>query len=245
MQSPTSRTVVFRVLAAAVLVLLVSSVWLGPIVVREVRARMSHYTVADRLVQYGPRVEGVWRERVVASGTEWPRRVTIVVNKESRELRVFGRVSGKQSELAKYAVTAASGGPGPKLCEGDKQVPEGVYRVESLNPNSRFHLSLRVGYPSTEDKAAAVSEGRDVQNLGGDIMIHGGAASIGCVAIGDAAIEEVFWLVGTVGIENVEIVMVPDWAPVKRIDAKTAPWLAERYRELEKRLGELGLWSHA
>ncbi len=241
MHAPSSRTVVIRVLAAALVLVLVSAVWLGPVVVREVRARMSHYTVEDRLAQFGPRIELLWRERFMATNSDWPKHVTIVINKEARELWVFGRVSGKEYELAKYAVTAASGGPGPKSREGDKQVPEGVYRVESLNPNSRFHLALRVDYPSAADTSAAVSEGRDVQNLGGDIMIHGGAASIGCVAIGDAAIEEVFWLVGTVGIENVEIVMVPDWAPVKRIDAKMAPWLAERYRELEGRLRELGI----
>ena len=99
---------------------------------------MGRYTVADRLGQYGPLVEPVWRERVAKAGVDWPRRVTIVVNKEARELRVFGRASGQDVELAKYAVTAASGGPGPKLREGDKQVPEGVYRVESLNPNSHY-----------------------------------------------------------------------------------------------------------
>lgn len=241
MQARTSRTVVIRVLAAALVLLVVGGVWLGPVVVREVRARLGNYTVSERINELALRMEPVWKERVAKAGMDWPRQVTIVVNKEARELRVFGRVSGKDYELAKYAVTAASGGPGPKLREGDKQVPEGLYGVESLNPNSRFYLSLRVNYPSAADKSAAVSEGRDVQNLGGDIMIHGGAASIGCVAIGDAAIEEVFWLVGTVGIENVEIVIVPDWEPVKRIGPGTTRWLAERYRELEGRLGELGL----
>ena len=73
--------------------------------------------------------------------------------------------------------------------EGDKQVPEGFYRIELLNPNSRYHLSLRVNYPNADDIERAREDRRDLLNLGGDIMIHGGAESIGCIAIGNPAIE--------------------------------------------------------
>lgn len=88
---------------------------------------------------------------------------------------------------------AASGGPGPKLREGDLQVPEGVYRLTAFNPNSSYHLSLRVDYPNAEDRAAedrAVARSDRRTSLGGDIFIHGKAVSIGCLAIGDPGIEE-------------------------------------------------------
>jgi murein L,D-transpeptidase YafK len=106
-----------------------------------------------------------------------------------------------------YPVLAASGQLGPKLAEGDRQVPEGIYRIESLNPNSRFHLSLRLDYPNQFDRARAQEEGR--QELGGDIMIDGAASSIGCLAIGDPAIEELFVLVADVGRENVSVILSP------------------------------------
>ena len=72
--------------------------------------------------------------------------------------------------LARYPIRAASGALGPKLREGDRQVPEGVYDIESLNPNSRFHVALRVGYPNAFDRQMAGREGRTA--LGGDIMIR-------------------------------------------------------------------------
>jgi len=106
-----------------------------------------------------------------------------------------------------YEMTAFSGKLGPKLREGDMQIPEGIYRVEYMNPNSSFHLSFKVSYPNEFDKAMAAKEGRT--NLGGDIMIHGSNATVGCVPIGNEAIEDVFYLVAKVGFKNVEIVIAP------------------------------------
>lgn len=106
-----------------------------------------------------------------------------------------------------YPMTAFSGRLGPKLREGDGQIPEGIYGVEYLNPNSRFYLSLKVSYPNAFDRARAREDGR--ANLGGDIMIHGKAATIGCIPVGDDAIEDVFYLAAQVGIKNVEIVIAP------------------------------------
>src|SRR5690606_33287906 len=99
-----------------------------------------------------------------------------------------------------YPVLAASGQAGPKLREGDRQVPEGFYAIESLHPNSRFHLALRVNYPNQSDRQRAAEDGRT--NLGGDIMIHGSNASVGCLAMGDPAAEDLFVLVADVGIQN-------------------------------------------
>lgn len=86
-------------------------------------------------------------------------------------------------------MTGTSGTLGPKREEGDGQIPEGVYGVEDLNPNSLFHLSLKVSYPNAFDREMAKREG--CGNLGGDIMVHGGSATVGCIPIGDDAIEEV------------------------------------------------------
>ncbi len=213
--------------------------WLaGPWAVREIRARLSNATVADRVAQTQPRVGPIWEARWESQGRGKPARVCIVVLKAEREVRVYD-VSEPPVMLATYSVTAASGGIGPKLREGDRQVPEGLYRVEFLNPNSRFHLSIRVDYPNDEDRTIALADGR--RNLGGDIMIHGGAASVGCVAIGDDAIEEMFWLVASVGQENVEVVLSPSARPIAAITKDTPAWVGERYRAVGARLAGLGM----
>jgi len=118
-------------------------------------------------------------------------------------------VEGPLRPILSWPVLAASGEAGPKLREGDRQVPEGFYRIELLNPNSRFHLSLRVNYPNPDDLARAREEGREISQLGGDIMIHGGAASIGCLAIGDEAVEELFVLAAQTGLDAIELVIFP------------------------------------
>lgn len=106
-----------------------------------------------------------------------------------------------------YGMTGFCGGPGPKLCEGDGQIPEGVYGIEYLNPNSAFHLSLKISYPNAFDKARAEEDGR--KHLGNDIMIHGGSATIGCIPIGDESIEEVFCFAAAAGRGNIRVVIAP------------------------------------
>ena len=71
-----------------------------------------------------------------------------------------------------------------------RQVPDGLYRIDSLNPNSLYHLALHVDYPSADDRARAAQDGR--RELGGAIMIHGGAGSDRCLAMGDEAAEDLF-----------------------------------------------------
>ena len=81
-----------------------------------------------------------------------------------------------------------SGSLGPKLAEGDHQAPEGFYYVarSGMNPNSRYHLSFDIGYPNTFDRAH--------RRTGSLIMIHGNRVSIGCFAMTDVSIEEIYTL---------------------------------------------------
>ena len=124
-----------------------------------------------------------------------------------------------------YKMTGFNGKLGPKLREGDGQIPEGVYGVEYLNPNSAFHLSLKVSYPNATDRRHAQESGRD--NLGGDIMIHGGKATVGCVPIGDDAIEEVFFFAAKAGRENTSVIIAPydmRKGRIAELEQSTLPW---------------------
>ena len=76
-------------------------------------------------------------------------------------LEVWGRLKSGELELIKrYPITGFSGGPGLKLRDGDGQIPEGIYAVEYLNPNSHFHLSIKLNYPNAFDKAKGKADGR-------------------------------------------------------------------------------------
>jgi len=126
------------------------------------------------------------------------------------------------------------------LRQGDHQVPEGLYRVTALNPKSNFHLSLRLDYPNQLDRAHAEAEQR--LRLGGDIMIHGGAASDGCLAVGDEAAEELFALGRRVGAEHVSVIISPvdlRTVEVARALARVhspAPWLEQHYLSIAREL---------
>ena len=87
-----------------------------------------------------------------------------------------------------YPILCASGHLGPKRREGDGQVPEGFYLVDRFNPRSLFHLSLGLNYPNAADRLLTT----DPAHPGSDVFIHGAAASAGCLAMGDAAAEEIY-----------------------------------------------------
>ena len=129
--------------------------------------------------------------------------VTIVAYKQPGIVRVCS--DGALWE--EYRMTATSGRPGPKLRQGDGQIPEGSYGIAALNPNSGYHLSLRISYPNDDDRARSQRAG--VRDCGGDIYIHGDHASIGCIAIGDHAIERLFYAVEESGFAQVKVLIAP------------------------------------
>lgn len=137
-----------------------------------------------------------------------PANLSLLCFKEERIIEVYTKCKGKNIRLHSYPVLAASGKRGPKQQEGDKQVPEGVYSVVYLNPNSQFHLSFKLNYPNTTDLLRAKNAG--IQAPGSDIFIHGNEKSIGCLAIGNPAIEELFTLVSLTGIEKTEVLIFPN-----------------------------------
>jgi len=123
----------------------------------------------------------------------------IYVEKSARRLSIFRE--GKK--LKSYRVALGRNPIGPKEQEGDMKTPEGLYKIDSRNPQSAYHLALHVSYPSNEDNARAADRG---VSAGFDIMIHGiengggwiGAFhrwhnwTAGCIALTDEEIEELW-----------------------------------------------------
>lgn len=201
-------------------------------------------TVTSRLEEFGARHRADWAARCAALGVPYPpATVVLLAIKDERVIHVHAGAPGSDpAYIASIPVLAASGGPGPKLREGDLQVPEGVYSIESLNPNSRFHVSLRIGYPSDFDRAMAERDGRtrDRVSLGGDIMIHGSDVSVGCLAVGDEAAERLFTLAADAGLGKVKVVIVPTDLAAAPAPAPGLPdWTPELYRALAEELARL------
>ena len=119
----------------------------------------------------------------------WGSPVFIRAFKEEAILELWVKSHEEKFVLFKsYPIAGTSGDLGPKLREGDHQVPEGFYHVakRQLNPRSTFHLSFNIGYPNSYDSAH--------KRTGSSIMVHGSDISIGCLAMTDPFIEEIYTL---------------------------------------------------
>jgi hypothetical protein len=199
-------------------------------------------TVSDVLKKVGPHVEAHLKTLFEKAGVSYPpSRVAFITLKDELELEVWAEKDRQWAYVTTYDVYGASGGLGPKERAGDGQVPEGIYSVSELNPNSVFHLSMKLDYPNSFDREVARSEGRF--DLGGDIYLHGKTKSRGCIAIGDRAIEELFVLAARVGIENVRVVIAPydfrrstPHSPLRI----SPPWLPELYERIGHELAKYG-----
>ncbi|MFZ5950049.1 MAG: L,D-transpeptidase family protein, partial [Candidatus Rifleibacteriota bacterium] len=164
----------------------------------------SRKTLEERLTELKPVVEPRLKEYFSLENLLYPPEALVFTAfKEEKVLEVYvkHKQTGKFALLKTYPLLAASGHPGPKLREGDRQVPEGVYLVDFLNPNSLYHLALKLNYPNEFDHRKAQSDGRF--SPGSNIMIHGNQVSNGCLAIGDGPIEDLFMLSAKTGIDKV------------------------------------------
>jgi len=146
---------------------------------------------------------GGWRKAGVPAMAPAAAQADLVeLFKSARRLEI--KRDGKM--LKAYRVALGFAPDGHKEREGDGRTPEGRYSIDARNPNSAFHLSLRVSYPDGKDKARAAASGA---SPGGDIFIHGQPNglrkffnghprkdwTVGCVAVTDAEIREIWSLV--------------------------------------------------
>lgn len=145
---------------------------------------------AERLAHAKARVQVPLTAELKKQGLRLGAPAFVRIFKETKELELWLQTRGQKWQLFRsYPIAAMSGSLGPKVVEGDGQAPEGFYAVtpESLNPGSTFHLSFNVGYPNAYDR----HHGR----TGSFIMVHGNEVSIGCFAMTDPVIEEIYLVV--------------------------------------------------
>lgn len=184
----------------------------------------------DRQLRY-PRVKRAYERKsgrvdqvLEARGVEEMGEVFFRVFKREQELEVWVRETraDQYTLVTTYPVCQTSGRLGPKSRQGDLQIPEGFYTIDIFNPQSQYHLSMRVDYPNAVDRVRGHGG-----PLGGDIYIHGGCATIGCVPVTDEYIEEIYLLAASArdaGQTTIPVHIFPT-----RLDDAGLRWLAESY----------------
>jgi murein L,D-transpeptidase YafK len=153
----------------------------------------------------------------LAAWTQWPPPplpegalvAEMRLHKSERSLLVLDATG---AVLARYRVSLGRSPEGPKRVQGDNRTPEGRYRISGRNPQSKYHLSMHISYPSAEDKAQAA-----VQNSppGGDIMIHGLPNRLGLLGKLHRLTD---WTAGCIAVTDQEMDQiwrhVPDGTPI-------------------------------
>jgi murein L,D-transpeptidase YafK len=134
------------------------------------------------------RVEPRLQETLAKRGLKLGSPVYIRIFKQPAQLELWIQKDTTFKLFRVYDICKFSGDLGPKLKEGDRQAPEGTYTVapSQMNPNSSYHLSFNLGYPNAYD--------RHHRRTGSALMVHGACASIGCYAMGNDGIEEIWTL---------------------------------------------------
>ncbi len=196
-------------------------------------------SVDDVLFAFAPAALDQLKPYFRKAGVNYPpTEIVLLAIKDERKMELWARDAGARFKLVRtYHIKAASGMRGPKLRQGDRQVPEGIYQISRLNPNSNYHLSMKVDYPNQFDLDHAEDDGRS--DLGGDIFIHGKSVSAGCLAMGDAAIEELFVLAAHVGTRNIKVVIAPSDPRLRPLDTShpsLPDWTPELYDQITREI---------
>lgn len=130
-----------------------------------------------------PGLEKEFRQKALVLGNP----IYIRIFKQEAELEIWVKKDKKFNLFKTYPIcTFGLAGLGPKLKEGDGKAPEGFYYVKAnqLNPYSSYHLSFNLGYPNQYDRAH--------KRTGSALMVHGNCVSVGCYAMTDTKIEEIY-----------------------------------------------------
>ena len=224
--------------ALAVATIFAAGIWGRALWMPVDRTIAGDWTVAETMSEYGERASQRMAARFEAAGLGYPpSEIALVGLKGERQLELLAPEGDVWQHVADDWITAASGVAGPKLREGDRQVPEGLFRIVGLNPNCRYHLSIKLDYPNAGDRRNAARDGRP--HPGSDIFIHGKAVSVGCLAVGDEVIEELFVLTASIGKGSARVVIAPfdgRRTPLLPAPEGLPPWTPDLYRQIEEAL---------
>ena len=200
--------------------------------------------VDNAIVKYGLQKEPQLMSMFAKSGMSYPPKdIALLAFKQEQQIQLWAKNENTSWRyIHTYPLTAFSGHLGPKLKERDKQIPEGIYHLTRFNPFSSMHLSMMIDYPNRFDRLQASKDGR--RALGGNIFLHGKSMSVGCLAVGDQAIDQLFLLTRRVGLSHVQVIIAPnDLRKSKPATNRLSQprWLPELYQNISQALNRFPL----
>ena len=159
-----------------------------------------------------------------------PRQLLLRAFKKEGLLEVWAAddAKGPLTAVTTYQICYASGDLGPKRREGDGQVPEGFYKLVWFKAKSSFHMAMQVGYPNGSDRILG-----HPTEPGGEIMIHGACVSIGCLAMSDDRIEEL-WVMTYPAPRPVPVHIFPSRDMAELIESGAYPQHEAFWRNLQE-----------
>ena len=187
--------------------------------------QFSSVRVANASKTYSDTLRAAFRRK----GLVWPpAEIYLRAFKSQNEMELWARNEEDAAfqKVKTYRVCAISGTLGPKRKQGDKQVPEGFYFIDDFNPRSDYHLSMLLNYPNYADQM----QGKD--KLGGDIYIHGGCLTVGCLPMSDNGICEIYTACLHAKINGQEYIPVHIYPT--RLTGRGMSYLAAEYADKEQ-----------
>lgn len=196
-------------------------------------------SIDKAIIRYGLKTEPDLKASFDKAAVEYPpKKIYLLAFKKERYMELWASNGENKSRYIRtYPLTAYSGNLGPKLREHDLQIPEGIYQLTSFNPFSSMHLSMMINYPNQFDTYYAKKEGR--RKMGNNIFLHGKSQSVGCLAVGNDAIDQLFLLVRRVGLENAKIIISPNDLrkhPIATDISKQPRWIKQLYASIKTEL---------
>jgi len=209
--------------------------------------------VRGQVIRTFPRTAAILRHvnpvplatRLAANGLSLGQPVLLRLFKQEHQLELWMKRGDRFALAMTMPICAWSGTLGPKLKEGDGQSPEGFYLVSArqMNPHSSYYRALNTGFPNAYDAA----QGR----TGSFLMIHGDCLSIGCYAMTDAGIDDIYTAVDSAlgnGETEVPVQIFPFRMSVENLAAQQAsPWIGfwQNLAEGDRLFTATGLPPHA
>lgn len=197
-------------------------------------------SVKHALQDFGAEFQKIMRQKCESEGIAYPpKKVTIIGLKEERRLLLFAG-DRKMKLIGTYPLVSYCGVLGPKLKEGDLQIPEGIYRITGLQAGNL--LAFTLNYPNSVDRKNAALDHRT--KLGRDILVHGGSLSTGCFVISNDDMKRLFIVVNDVGYRDASLIIAPCDLTRKASGSQLKhplPWLPALYASLKTELAKYPL----
>lgn len=186
---------------------------------------------SNRSENISKRIKLLLKKELKKKGLSLGSPIFVRIFKKSSLLEIWVKKSAQFELFKTYHICYYSGNLGPKEKKGDLQAPEGFYFVKSsaMNPYSQFHLSFNLGYPNKYDSL--------LDRTGSLLMIHGECVSIGCFAMGNKGIEEIYTL-AEAALESGQSFFRVHVFPFKMTNENLAAYKESKWHEFWKNLKE-------